>query len=277
MDAVTAMVAWRRMRRYLFGLVIPVALISSQARGGNDHAAHSTRSPFDDEQCERALAFAQTLPPLRKDLVRAEALLCLGINDNHGALLAAERALAQLRERKPTDAFIALEYVDAIRLLYPYADEVLIELNKARFLVAAGLIGEGATEARLWIDDQIQQAVVRRTEFLPRLRSALSRPPGNADELSQLVAELLLSGPDGPRVAVDVARASPDGDWLGRVLQARLNFDQGDYDKACAALAAPKCSHAESSVERLGCDIRDDLKNACIFVSNRACSALSEP
>ncbi len=177
--------------------------------------AYSFRNPFHPEQCDRAVVFADRLlardpASKRGRLIRAEGLLCKGLDDDPWALDEAFALLRLLAADEPHNFFVRLELADAERKRFPLSDEAESSLRQTEALLRSAEVGAARRELEAHVSEN-QAAMERRAaRILPLVDERWTQYTAGtltAAGMAQLVSLLVLLGPGG----VDDAERSLDG------------------------------------------------------------------
>jgi hypothetical protein len=172
--------------------------------------SYSFRSPFDAQQCDRAIHFGQEAVQsspsgIRSHLILAEGLLCHGIAaDDPWAL---DRAIAEFRnlaELKPSDFFIHLDLFDALRKRWPLAPETATILKQARALFDAAGLGERRQAIKQYIDQNAAAMAhdwANARTLLEKRGEAATRGTLHPGDMFEYLVTLAAAGPTGLTMA----------------------------------------------------------------------------
>jgi hypothetical protein len=207
------------------GVGVAALLFSAVAAAGDGRAAYSFRSPFNPEECGRAIAAAHVELARRPSDSAARQLLgegqlCEGLQDDPGALDAAIQTLDAVAAAAPSDFFAQLDLADALRKRFPLSNETEAAMRKVRALAHTADLGAARGEILHYVRDNLAAVEEERARTLPVLEGWEAVGSDAQGALSsrllvELVGVLALTGPDG------LARA-------GRMLEAYLHRHPGD-------------------------------------------------
>ncbi|MFI5397562.1 MAG: hypothetical protein ACHQ9S_18655 [Candidatus Binatia bacterium] len=195
------------------------------------------QTPFGPEQCDLALAKAQRLRhagsnDLRARLMRAEALLCRGVQDDPAALDLAITGFERVVAQEPLNFFARLYLAEAVRERFPSSDAARAAFAEAQRALDRADVGA----AHPSLAAHIAQSIREITEQLQRSAVAIhdsetAIATGNASphavgEWSMLVARTGSAGLERAVVRLDTYAAEhPDpilGFYRAEMLRDRL-------------------------------------------------------
>jgi tetratricopeptide (TPR) repeat protein len=195
--------------------------------------AYSFRSPFDPQQCERAIragkrALEQDEASSRAQALLADGLLCRGLEDDPGALDAAAEMFRRIVAEEPSNFFAGLELADALRKRFPLSDEAESALRRAQRILPNADVGAAREDLTDYIEENLAAMAQQKASILPILRGraeALASGSLSATELADSVILLSETGPGGidrAQRGLDVYLARHPGDALGTLYRAEI-------------------------------------------------------
>jgi hypothetical protein len=223
----------RAYSRASLPIVLVTVLLTPQIAPAVE-AGYSFRTPFHEEQCERAARFAErkrarSPTSSRGPLIAAEALLCEGLDDDPWALDAAIAALRQVAARRPGDFFAQLDFADALRKRFPCSAEALQALERARTLLARTDLGAAQAEMSAYIAENAAAVAQQRGRALALLEAhklAVANQPVVASDTNEVAAALALTGLPGLQRAREMSDryvAQHPDDSAATLLRAELS------------------------------------------------------
>lgn len=178
-------------------------------------AAFGFPNPFHPEQCAIALARADRLrrthpSDARAALIRAEGLLCAGVQDDPEALDRAIVDLEDAARREPGNFFAHLYLAEAVRKRYSFSDEALQAFVNAGAALTRAAVGAARPELQAYIDQSIEGVRQGRQQFSRRSReheAALAAGQASSFQIGSWLTLLAQTGPAGLRRAVATLEA----------------------------------------------------------------------
>ncbi len=278
--------AWQCVRRHpsCWARVVVTALtLMGLIRAANAiEPAYSFRNPFDPEQCDRAIRFAErrleqepTDPWARQ--LRAEGLLCRGLDDDPWALDEAIALLREIVADKPDNFFAQLALADALRKRFPASGEAQAALRRARELLAAVDDGPARAELAEYLTENAAAITAHRSRVLALVREREGAfAAASPQDVAALVRALPQTGPAGIERAeqhLEVYLMEHDDAALrtlyraelmrGRAPPARCRMLYADAVSAlCAAPPSDDCALAQRRLAQLDQRIADRQRSA---------------
>ena len=232
--------------------------------------SYSFRSPFDAQQCDRAIHFGQEAVQsspsgTRSHFILAEGLLCHGIvADDPWALDRAIVEFRNLADLKPSDFFIHLDLFDALRKRWPLAPETAMSLKQVRSLFGTAGFGERRQTIKQYID---QNAVAMAHDWasartlLERRGEAATQGTLNPGDMFEYLVTLAAVGPTGLTMADRLFdHYTSNMEPTGLVLLAHAELSRGRVSPSDAQQLYNKarqdlCRDAASIEERTMCPL----------------------